>query len=347
MAHDFNNILAVLMIQLSLLAHESTLPEPVVTKLKGLEELTQRAARLTRQLLMFSRREATSMQVMDLNQALVDEFKMLSRILGEHIEISFRNRGLPVWIHADAGMMDQVVMNLCVNARDAMPNGGQLVVETELVTIPSGAATETLARPDAAVAAVFGAGVQARAQLEAVCCARHIGRARVYDVNAAGADQFAEEMSRKLNLPVERAVNSAQALEGASVVCTATTSATPVFQDHELAPGAHVNAVGAYKPNVTEIPSATVCRAHVVVDHRPSALEEAGDLLVPLKQGLIQERHFSTELGEVLAGRSPGRRNATEITLFKSVGVAIQDLCAAARAFENARRFNLGIELPR
>ncbi len=142
-AHDFNNILAVLMIQLSLLAHESTLPEPVVTKLKGLEELTQRAARLTRQLLMFSRREATSMQVMDLNQALVDEFKMLSRILGEHIEISFRNRGLPVWIHADAGMMDQVVMNLCVNARDAMPNGGQLVVETELVSIPSGAATET------------------------------------------------------------------------------------------------------------------------------------------------------------------------------------------------------------
>ena len=98
---------------------------------------------------------------------------------------------------------------------------------------------------------------------------------------------------------------------------------------------------------MTEIPSATVCRAHVVVDHRPSALEEAGDLLVPLKQGLIQERHLSTELGEVLAGRSPGRRNATEITLFKSVGVAIQDLCAAARAFENARRFNLGIELPR
>ena len=142
-AHDFNNILAVLMIQLSLLASEPTLPEPVVTKLKGLEDITQKAARLTRQLLMFSRREATSMQVMDLNQALVDVFKMLGRILGEHIDMTFKNRSVPMWINADAGMMEQVVMNLCVNARDAMPEGGRLLVDTETVEIRPEAADET------------------------------------------------------------------------------------------------------------------------------------------------------------------------------------------------------------
>jgi ornithine cyclodeaminase/alanine dehydrogenase-like protein (mu-crystallin family) len=94
-----------------------------------------------------------------------------------------------------------------------------------------------------------------------------------------------------------------------------------------------------------EIPPATVCRARVIVDHRPSAHEEAGDLLAPMRAGLIQETHFGTELGEVVIGRAPGRRNAEEITLFKSVGVAIQDLCAATRALENARRLHLGTSL--
>ncbi|HNC23453.1 MAG TPA: PAS domain S-box protein [Opitutaceae bacterium] len=130
-AHDFNNILAVLMIQLNLLASDRALAPAVVTKLRGLEAITQKAARLTRQLLMFSRREATAMQVMDLNQCLVDIFKMLGRVLGEHIEMTLRNRTTQMWINADAGMMEQVVMNLCVNARDAMPDGGRLLVDTE------------------------------------------------------------------------------------------------------------------------------------------------------------------------------------------------------------------------
>jgi len=209
----------------------------------------------------------------------------------------------------------------------------------------SGVATGLLARPEAAVAAVFGAGVQARAQLEAVCCARSIRRARVYDAEAAAADEFAAEMAPRLGLLVERATTPAQALEDADVVCTATTAATPVFEDRHLKPGAHINAIGSYRPNVAEIPAATVCRARVVVDHRASALEEAGDLLMPLRQGLIEASHFATELGEVLLGRSPGRRGAEEITFFKSVGVAIQDLCAAACALENARRLKLGVEL--
>jgi ornithine cyclodeaminase/alanine dehydrogenase-like protein (mu-crystallin family) len=211
----------------------------------------------------------------------------------------------------------------------------------------SGVATDLLARPDAAVAAVFGAGVQARTQLEAVCSVRSIRRAYVYDPDPGAAERFSAEMTRQLGLPVQRAATPAAALADADVVCTATTSATAVFDDHDLKPGAHINAVGSYRPDVTEIPAATVCRARVVVDHRASALEEAGDLLGPLRQGMISPSHVHTELGEVRLGRSPGRGCAEEITLFKSVGVAIEDLCAGARAVENARRLGLGMAMQR
>jgi ornithine cyclodeaminase/alanine dehydrogenase-like protein (mu-crystallin family) len=209
----------------------------------------------------------------------------------------------------------------------------------------SGLATDLMARSDAAAAAVFGAGVQGRTQLEAVCCARPIRCARVYDADPASADRFASEMTRRLGLPVERAADPAAALRDADVICTATTASTPVFDDSCLKPGAHLNAVGSYRPDVTEIPPETVLRARIVVDHRASALEEAGDLIGPLRRGLIRESHLGVELGDVLLGRSPGRRGAEEITLFKSVGVAIQDLCAAAHALENARRMGLGMPL--
>ncbi len=209
----------------------------------------------------------------------------------------------------------------------------------------SGLATDLLARRDAAAVAVFGAGVQARTQLEAVCRVRAIRRASVYDADPAAADRFAAEMSRCLGLPVTRAGTPERNLAGADVVCTATSSCRPVFADGESALGAHVNAVGAYRPDAAEIPAAVVCRARVVVDHRAAALAEAGDLVQPLQQGLIERSHFGTELGEVVLGRSPGRRRADEITLFKSVGVAIQDLYAAARALENARRLGLGLKL--
>jgi ornithine cyclodeaminase/alanine dehydrogenase-like protein (mu-crystallin family) len=209
----------------------------------------------------------------------------------------------------------------------------------------SGLATDLMARSEAAAVAVFGAGVQARTQLEAVCRVRAIRRASVYDADPSAADRFAAEMSHCLGVPVERADTPARNLAGADVVCTATSSCRPVFAEGELPAGAHVNAVGAYRRDMAEIPAAVVCRARVVVDHRAAALAEAGDLLQPLQQGLIEQSHFGTELGEVVLGRSPGRRRADEITLFKSVGVAIQDLCAAARALENARRLDLGLQL--
>lgn len=209
----------------------------------------------------------------------------------------------------------------------------------------SGLATDLLARPDAASVAVIGAGVQARTQLEAVCSVRPVRRAWVYDFRAEAARRFADEMRQRLGIGVEPAASPSEAMADAAVVCTATTSATPVFEDRDVRPGTHINAVGAFRPGTAEVPPATVARARVVVDHYASALEEAGDLLGPLGAGLIGERDFRTELGQVVLGEKPGRASAEEVTLFKSVGVAIQDLCAAARALRSARQLGLGIPL--
>lgn len=210
----------------------------------------------------------------------------------------------------------------------------------------SGAATDALARPDAAVVAVFGAGRQGRAQLEAVACVRRLREARVFDQDGSAAGLFARDMSAELGLEVRPAPDPASALRGADVVCTATSSRSPVFSDEDLAPGAHINAVGVYQPERAEIPAATVARARIVVDQTEACLEEAGDLLQPLASGAIGRQRLDATLGEILAGRATGRRSAAEITLFKSVGLAVQDLYAASRAYENALRIDAGIRLP-
>jgi ornithine cyclodeaminase/alanine dehydrogenase-like protein (mu-crystallin family) len=199
----------------------------------------------------------------------------------------------------------------------------------------SGAATNVLARGEARVAAVFGAGIQGRAQLEAVCAVRPIKKAYVFEPDEQRAELYAREMSHKVSIEVKVSVSAAD-LREADIVCTATTSSEPVFSDGDLKSGVHINAVGSYKPEVREIPPETVCRAKVIVDHRESSLAEAGDLIIPLRQGLITESHIYAELGEVLSGKIPGRTSDDEITLFKSVGNAVQDLAAACLVLQNA-----------
>ena len=209
----------------------------------------------------------------------------------------------------------------------------------------SGVATDVLARADAQQAAIFGCGPQARTQLAAVCAVRPIRAARVFDVAAERVATFAREMAGQLGISVEVAASPAAALDGADVVCTATTSAEPVFADADLAAGVHINAIGSYKPHVREIPGETVRRARVVVDHLAFALDEAGDLLIPIAEGLITKDHIAAELGEIIAGLKPGRQSPDEVTFFKSVGIAVQDLAAAGRVLANAERLGLGITL--
>jgi ornithine cyclodeaminase/alanine dehydrogenase-like protein (mu-crystallin family) len=192
----------------------------------------------------------------------------------------------------------------------------------------SGAATDALARRDARVAAVFGCGVQGRTQLEAIAAVRPLRRAYAFDVRPEAAAAFASEMSRELALEVE-AATSADVLRDVDIISTATNSTIPVFDDALLEDGVHINAIGSYKPHVREIPGRTVRRAAVYVDQRAACLEEAGDLIIPIAEGLIAPDHIRAEIGEVLAGRAPGRRSESEITLFKSVGNAVLDVAVA------------------
>jgi len=159
------------------------------------------------------------------------------------------------------------------------------------------------------------------------------------------AAAYADEMSQRLSLPVEMASTPSEAARRADVICTATTASTPVFDDADVRPGTHINAVGAYTPQMQEIPAETVLRARVVIDHREASLAEAGDLLIPLEQGLMTDDHIHAELGEIAAGLKPGRASSEEVTLFKSVGVAVQDVAAASAVLEAARRLKLGTEV--
>lgn len=211
----------------------------------------------------------------------------------------------------------------------------------------SGLATDLLTRTAASVAAIFGAGRQGRAQLEAVACVRTIREARICDRDEKAAGVFAHEMMEVLPIEVRAVSDPASAVRGADIVCTATSSRTPVFADGDVAPGTHINAVGVSQPERAEIPAATVGRARIVVDQTEASLEEAGDLLQPLASGAIDRARFDLTLGDILLGRAVGRGAPAEVTLFKSVGLAVQDLYAAARAYENAVRLGLGRELDR
>ncbi|MEA3374666.1 MAG: hypothetical protein U9R72_00450 [Chloroflexota bacterium] len=247
------------------------------------------------------------------------------------------DKGLPL-IHALV-----VVVDAETGAPAAVMDGTYL---TALRTgAASGAATELLAGKDARVAVVFGAGAQGRTQLQAVCAARRIEEAWVYDVDSGRAEQYADEMGNLLGLGVHVAATPAQAVRRADVICTATTSSSPVFDDADLQPGTHINAIGAYTPEMQEIPPQTVLRAKLVVDHHEAALAEAGDLLIPMNQGLMSADHIYAELGEIIIGKKVGRESPEEITLFKSVGVAVQDVAAAAAVLEAAQTMALGAEV--
>jgi alanine dehydrogenase len=212
----------------------------------------------------------------------------------------------------------------------------------------SGVATDLLARKDTKTAAVIGAGIQGRTQLEAVCCVRNIEKVMVYDrVNEAGRT-FVEEMkARGKPLPsdIRRAGSAKEAVCDADIICTATTSPIPVFEDSHLKAGAHINGVGSYTPQMQEIPEETVLRARVVVDSLSASLEEAGDLIIPLRKGTIHKSHILGELGHLASGSFTGRKSAKDITFFKSVGIAIQDVAVADRALRRARELHLGAEI--
>jgi len=203
----------------------------------------------------------------------------------------------------------------------------------------SAVATRALARPGAGTVAILGAGVQARSHVEAMRCVLDAPEIRIWSRTAASAQALARETGARACATVE------EALAGAGVVCTTTSAREPVLRREWLAPGAHVNAVGSSVPSTRELDTATVAAASLFVDRRESTLNEAGDYLFPAGEGVIGPEHIRAELGEVLTGAHPGRTAETELTVFKSLGLAVEDLAAAELAVGCARAAGAGTEV--
>jgi len=206
----------------------------------------------------------------------------------------------------------------------------------------SAVATRTLAREDARVLAILGAGVQGRAHLRALLPVREFADLRVYSPTQAHAQALVAGGDGRA-----RVVSSAEdAVRGADVVVTATSAREPVLRRAWLEPGAHVNAVGASMPSVRELDVDTVAACALFCDSRESLRNEAGEYRLALEQGAIPgENHVRGELGEVLAGSAPGRLDADELTVFRSLGLAVEDLAAAQCAVTRARRMRIGTEV--
>lgn len=206
----------------------------------------------------------------------------------------------------------------------------------------SGVATRLLARAEADDLAIIGSGVQARTHLEAMLLVRPIRRVRVWSRDPEHARRFAEAASARYGITVEPAPTARDAVAAADLICVATSSPDPVLHGEWIAEGAHINAVGASQPSARELDTAAVVRSRLFVDRIESALNEAGDFLIPKREGAITDDHIRGEIGDLLLGRVAGRTSPNEVTLFKSLGLAVEDLAAAHHIYVRAQETGAG-----
>jgi ornithine cyclodeaminase len=222
----------------------------------------------------------------------------------------------------------------------ALMNASQITaIRTAAV---SAVATNLLARPDAAELGIIGAGVQARTHLVALACVRSIKRARVACRNREHAEQLVREMQGKLSFPIEAVGSNEEAVREADIVVTATSSQHPVTDRNWFSAGTHINAIGTHSPQSREIDTATMTVARIFTDRRESLLNEAGDYILAAQEGAVTPDSVVGEIGELVIGRKQGRRSADEITLFKSLGLAIEDVVSAEYLFRKANAENAG-----
>lgn len=212
----------------------------------------------------------------------------------------------------------------------------------------SGLATELLARPDADVLSLFGAGTQAPLQVLAIHTVRPLREIRVVNRSAEHYDQLVITLRNLLGAacpPIYRANSASEALNGALLVACATTATAPLFSWHDVAPGTHINAIGAFTPTMCEIDPETLAHARIVVDQREAALSEAGDLLQPFAGGRISGPETWTELSDVVTGMQSVRQHENDVTVFKSVGIAIQDVAVASMTYQKALKLGIGVDI--
>ncbi len=218
---------------------------------------------------------------------------------------------------------------------------------TEVRTAAASAvATRHLAHPEASVLGVLGAGVQARSHTWAMSIVRPIRTVKVYDVVIERARQYKLEMEARFGFPVNICPNAESAVRDSDIIVTVTTSKTPVVQGCWLKQGAHVNAVGAFTPDTRELDSDAVCKAKVIIaDSVEALLAEAGDVLIPLSEGRISREQIRGEIGEIAAATKRGRADPSDITLFKSLGIAVEDVMTAKLVFDEAKARGFGVHM--
>ncbi len=220
---------------------------------------------------------------------------------------------------------------------------GRYITEARTAAV-SAVSVDRLARPDATRLAIIGSGVQARSHLDAIRLVRPLTGVRVWSPNAAHCAAFAQSASADTGLTVRAAASARTAVHDADIVVLVTASPVPVINDEDIAPGTHICAIGACRPTQREMPTALIARSRLFVDSRAAALVEAGDIVLPLKEGAFTADHIVGELGSLVLGRCEGRRSGDDVTLFKSLGMAVEDVVAAQLVVERARIAGLGTE---
>jgi alanine dehydrogenase len=218
---------------------------------------------------------------------------------------------------------------------------GRFITEARTAAV-SAVSAKRLARQDASKLAIIGSGVQARSHLEAIGLVRRVTSVRVWSPTAAHREAFVREMQPRGSVPISIAASAQDAVDGADLIVLVTASREPVVRRDWICPGAHICAVGACRPDQREMDSALVANGRLFVDSRIAAFAEAGDVVIPMAEGAFDEEHIAGELGEVASGDRAGRTSDTEITIFKSLGMAVEDVAAAHLAYTKAAERGLG-----
>jgi alanine dehydrogenase len=209
----------------------------------------------------------------------------------------------------------------------------------------SAMATKALANPNTPVLGILGAGVQARTHIQALCRVRKLQRIKIYSPLGISAPRVRQELESEVGVDIEVAASAEDTVRDCDLVVTATTAKEPVLKPEWLKPGVHINAVGSHRPDLREIDGSTLAQSKVVVDSREAIMSECGDILLAIKEKSITENSIHAEIGEILAGSKPGRTHPGEITLYKSVGIAVQDVAAAHLIYHKALEQHAGTEV--
>ena len=209
----------------------------------------------------------------------------------------------------------------------------------------SAMATKALANPESRVLGVLGAGVQARAHIGALTQIRKISQIKVYDIFEASARRLQETLQKEIGVKIDVVQSAREAVQDADLLVTVTTANEPIVRADWLKPGMHINAVGSHRPDLREIDGATLAAAKIVVDSREAIMAECGDILLAIQEKAITANSIHAEIGEVLAGKKAGRSRADEITLYKAVGIAVQDVATAHLIYRKALERNVGTNI--